>query len=68
MGPCTFTDLDMRPKGDAHGKDWEQNVAPTIAKYGAVEYWKHNPKWSFKSGTDEPKIEEIWVLGIKRGE
>jgi hypothetical protein len=65
MGPCTFTDLDSRPDSDTHNKEWEQNVATKIAKYGSVEYWKHNPKWSFSSGSETAKLEEIWFFGVK---
>jgi hypothetical protein len=68
MGPCTFTDLDNKPSSDAHNKHWEQKVAPTVAKYGSTEYWKHNPKISYKSGTETIKYEEIWFIDIKRGD
>jgi len=68
MGPCTFTDLDTRPENGAHKKDWDQKVAPTVAKYGAVEYWKYKSEWSYKSGNEEAKLEEIWFFDIKRGE
>lgn len=68
MGPCTFTDLDSRPKDDAHDKDWDQKVAQTIAKYGSTEYWKHNPKLSYSSGDMTPTLEEIWFVGLKRGD
>ena len=68
MGPCMFTDLDSRPVSDAHDKDWSEKVAPKIAKYGAVEYWRHNSELSYKSGTEDAKLEEIWFLDIKRGD
>jgi len=68
MGPCTFTDLDARPVSDAHDKHWEQKVAPNIAKYGSTEYWKHNPKISYQSGTETPKLEEIWFIDLKKGD
>lgn len=68
MGPCTFSDLDSRPESDEHDKHWADKVAPTIAKYGSTEYWKNNPKLSYKSGTETPKLEEIWFLDIKKGD
>lgn len=68
MGPCTFTDLDKRPINDAHDKHWADKISPTVAKYGSTEYWKHNPKLSYQSGTETPKLEEIWFLDLKRGD
>lgn len=68
MGPCTFTDLDSRPVSDAHDKHWEQKVSPNVAEYGSTEYWKHNPSLSYQSGTETPKLEEIWFIDLKRGD
>jgi len=68
MGPCTFTDLDARPVSDAHDKHWAQKVSPTVAEYGSTEYWKHNPKLSYQSGTETPKLEEIWFIDLKKGD
>lgn len=68
MGPCTFTDLDARPLSSAHEKHWEHKVTPTIAKYGSVEYWRHNEDLSYQSGTETPAIEEIWFIDLKRGD
>lgn len=68
MGPCTFTDLDKRPVSAAHDKHWDDKVTPTIAKYGSNEYWKHNPKLSYQSGSEGAKLEEIWFLDLKRGD
>lgn len=68
MGPCTFTDLDKRPVDDAHDKHWADKISPTVAKYGSTEYWKHNSKLSYQSGTENAKLEEIWFLDLKRGD
>ena len=68
MGPCTFTDLDKRPLNDAHDKHWADKISPNVAKYGSTEYWKHNPKLSYQSGTESPKLEEIWFIDLKRGD
>lgn len=68
MGPCTFTDLDNRPLSEAHDKDWAGKVAPTIAKYGSTEYWKHNSSLSYASSDEMPKLEEIWFIDLKRGD
>lgn len=68
MGPCTFTDLDKRPVNDAHDKHWADKISPAVARYGSTEYWKHNPKLSYQSGTENAKLEEIWFIDLKRGD
>ena len=67
MGPCTFTDLDGRPDDEAHGQDWETNVTPHVAKYGAVEYWRYNKDLSHTNET-QTKFSGIWFIDVKKGE
>lgn len=67
MGPCTFTDLDSRPDDDVHAKDWDDKIAPSVAKYGRTEFWRFNSKLSH-AGEGSPKYETIWFVDIKRGE
>ena len=67
MGPITFTDLDSRPgKGD-HIKDWQKNVAPYVADYGRVEYWRWSESLSNWKESDEKMI-NLWWVDIERGE
>ena len=69
MGPCTFTDLDNRPEDDTHRAHWDKNVSPTVAKYGRTEYWKYSSKLSYRGdGSDSPKYENIWFIGLERGQ
>ena len=53
MGPCTFSDIDNRPKGD-HGKDWRDNVLANCTDTGPVEYWKRNDELSRSSTKQQP--------------
>ena len=41
MGPCTFTQLDDRPSGPDHARDWA-SVAIHAKKIGGVEFWRRN--------------------------
>ncbi|WP_111708480.1 hypothetical protein [Lutibacter citreus] len=66
MGPCMFSDLDNRPKDDAHSSHWDKNVSPTIEKYGRSEYWKFLPEVSVYSGESKPKLIEIWIMEIEK--
>ncbi len=67
MGPMTFTDLDSRPgKGD-HADDWQKNVAPYVAEYGRVEYWRWNEKLSNWKESDEKMI-NLWWMELESGE
>jgi hypothetical protein len=68
MGPCTLTDLDSRPGKGAHADDWTKNIAPTIARYGRVEYWRYNDKLSHQSDATESKYQELWIIDLKRGD
>jgi hypothetical protein len=69
MGPCTFSDLDNRPIGDAHRAHWDKNVSPKVAKYGRTEYWKYNEKLSYSGDSPEsPKFENIWFVDVKRSQ
>ncbi len=67
MGPTTFTELDSRPTGDEHAADWDKNVAPYIAEYGRVEYWRWNEKLSNWKESDEKMI-NLWWMDIESGE
>lgn len=65
MAPCTLSDLDGRPDDDAHGQDWNDKVAPHVARYGRTEYWVHNDKLSLKTGDGVPAMEEIWFIDVE---
>lgn len=70
MGPCTFTDLDKRPKDAVHTNDWDKNISPTILEYGRNEFWRYNDKLSYNNNdsSNVTKLENIWVVGIKQGQ
>jgi len=67
MGPCTFTDLDKRPSGDDHDKDWEDNVT-SQAEVGLSEYWRLSPSLSHAPDSDSHKIIRVRILNIKASE
>ncbi len=46
MGPCTFSDLDNRPSGKAHGLDWASIVA-LGQRVDNVQYWKLHEEMSY---------------------
>ncbi len=62
MGPCTFADIDNRPKGD-HGKDWRENVLANCTDTGPVEYWKRDDELS-RSSTKQQPIARIRFLTV----
>lgn len=70
MGSTTFTDLDNRPDKGAHADDWNKNVSPNVYKYGRVEYWKMNDKFTYgiTDGMAMPKYETIWIIDVTRGQ
>lgn len=67
MGPLTFTDLDNSPGEGDHMDSWQKNVAPYIADYGRVEYWRWNEKLSNWKESDEKMI-NIWWMDLENGE
>jgi hypothetical protein len=67
MGPCTFTDLDSRPSTDAHQSDWDDNVAPHVARMGRTEYWQFNPNLSNPVMANEDiKYETVWFIDVNQ--
>lgn len=60
MGPCTFTDLDARPEGDAHDKDWQETVEAHLEKSTDLKYWKLNEKLSYEP-ENAPMGKVIWT-------
>ena len=67
MGTMTFTDMDDAPgKGD-HRDDWSKSVAPYVAQYGDIEFWRYNEALSSSDG-DSEMMEILWFLDIKEGE
>jgi len=61
MGPCTFTDLDSAPGGEAkHDADWDANVEAHCEKVHEVKYWKLNEKVSY-SPEGAPGEKVIWT-------
>lgn len=60
MGPCTWTDLDSRPAGDAHDEDWDKNVTPYIKDAHDAQYWKMNEELSYEP-EDAPMGKVIWT-------
>jgi len=67
MGSVTFAELDSRPKDEDHNKDWDKNVAPYVADYGRVEYWKRDDKLSNPKESEEGLI-QIWWIDTEDGE
>lgn len=62
MGPCTFTQLDDRPTGEDHEKDWADNVAPYIKNATGLAYWKRDDKLSYNPQLDGEASKVIWAL------
>jgi hypothetical protein len=62
MGPCTFTDLDDRPAGEDHEKDWKDNVAPYIKKETGLAYWKRDDKLSYNPQIDGSTDKVVWAM------
>jgi hypothetical protein len=61
MGPCTFTDLDNAPAGgEAHDKDWQENVAAHCDKIHEFKYWKMNEKVSYDP-EEAPGEKVLWT-------
>ncbi len=63
-GPLTFTDLDSRPKDNAHLDDWN-TVMPYIDELTEVEYWRMDPDLSYtpEGWNYTPKIHiRFWEL------
>jgi hypothetical protein len=46
MGPCTFSDLDNRPSGEDHEKDWNTKISPFIEGYSSADNWRMDEKLS----------------------
>ncbi len=67
MGSMTFTELDGRPTGEEHGKDWNKTIAPYIEEYGRVEYWRKSEKLS-NSKDDNEKMIILWWIDVNRGD
>jgi hypothetical protein len=67
MGPCTFTDLDNRPSGEAHDGDWTNNVL-AHAEGGETEYWKLDPDLSYQPDTNPRPLLRARILDINRFE
>jgi len=68
MGGFTFTELDGRPGEGAHQDDWDKTIAPLIAEYGRVEYWRMNSELSARNDDDDETMIQIWWLDVTRGD
>lgn len=69
MGPCTFTDLDSRPEGDAHDNDWNDVVGAYIEDASMLEYWYYLDSLSFSpsdTSLDLPML-HIRIFNVKPG-
>ena len=60
MGPCTFTDLDSRPEGEEHDKDWAENVEAYLEKSSDLRYWRLDEKLSYNP-ENAPMGKVIWT-------
>lgn len=68
LGPCTFTKMETIELGEAHNNDWNNNVVPHIARYGATEYWQFNPALSYVAVPyEEVNYMTVIFLDVKRG-
>lgn len=63
----TFTQLDNRPKSDAHRADWDKNVAPYVQEYGRSEIWRNAAKFSHR-GENGGNKQVIWLVQIEDGD
>ncbi len=69
MGPCTFTDLDNRPKGSAHDSDWAGNVVPLLNGAEHAEYWKRDDKLSLPITRQTPyPLYYIRIVDVEKGQ
>lgn len=68
MGPCTYTDLDNRPKGDDHKNDWILNISPTLEYEGYAEYWRYDDKLSSMHDTLPHAMQRVRIMDIARGQ
>jgi hypothetical protein len=68
MGPCTFSNLDMRPDDAEHNQDWEKNVDPYVEKYSGTGYWKVNEKLSYPQEKTDYKMIDLTFYKVKPGQ